>query len=292
MWRTGSTYVWHKYRQTGLCHCYLEPLHEEMLVLDPARNRARFLAGEPSLLRHPDLSEPCFAEYPVRPGGGVPGYLKRFAYERYVLEGDDQDVELESYIAGLRAWAEDRGRIGVFQPNHALLRSEWICRRFGSFHIFLVRHPWDVWRSMTSYPNLYFPGAILNTISHNRESPYFTAFLASRSAQRDLTCSSLTSGKRCSSWRGGRCGWIRWTRSGTSRKKPRPAKGRGLGCQRAETASTTLKSSTSWRVRTLSSRRKKSFKSACGWTFFHRSPIGMPRTAEFQSGYTSTVPAL
>lgn len=178
IWRTGSTYIWHKYRQTGLCHCYLEPFHELMLDLDPVQHRAAFLAGEPRLLRHPELSEPCFAEYPVRPQGGVPGYLKRFGYERYVLEEGDEDPELQSYIAGLVAWCNERGRTCVFQPNRALLRSDWLCRRFGFFHIFLVRHPWDVWHSMMSYPVLYFPAAILNTVNQNRNSPYFSPLLA------------------------------------------------------------------------------------------------------------------
>ena len=178
LWRTGSTYVWHKYRQTGRCHCYLEPLHEAMLDLDPLGHRAAFLAGEPRLLRHPDLLEPCFAEYPVGPRGGVPGYQKRFGYERYVLEGGDDDSELEEYISGLMAGAKERDRICVFQPNRALLRSDWLCRRLGLFHIFLVRRPWDVWHSMLSYPVLYFPAAILNTVSQNRESPYFSPLVA------------------------------------------------------------------------------------------------------------------
>jgi hypothetical protein len=184
IWRSGSTYVWNKFRQTGQYHCYLEPFHEEMATLSAARDQEILASGLPALLRHPRVDQPYFAEYPVRPGGGVPGYLKRFGYERCMLSGNDRDDELEAYIASLAAYARERGKMAMFQPNRALLRSDWLCGRLGFTHVFLLRHPWKVWRSMMSYENLYFPGAILNTIGQNRELSCFAPIVSRYSIPR------------------------------------------------------------------------------------------------------------
>jgi hypothetical protein len=174
IWRSASTYIWHKFRQMEGYRCYLEPLHEELLHLNPARQEERFRAGPTALLRHPPLSKQGFDEYPVLPGGGVPGYLKRFGYERCVLEEGDEDPELVAYLSGLVAHASRHGQRPMFQPNRALLRSDWLCRRLGLLHVFIVRQPWNVWRSMLSYSHLYFPAAVLNTVCHNRETAYFS----------------------------------------------------------------------------------------------------------------------
>ena len=44
-----------------------------------------------------------------------------------------------------------------FQPNRMFLRSAWFTSRFPSLHIYVSRHWWDIWRSMRSFPNNYFP---------------------------------------------------------------------------------------------------------------------------------------
>ncbi|HZU25821.1 MAG TPA: hypothetical protein VFA04_09875 [Bryobacteraceae bacterium] len=178
MWRTGSTWLWQCFRREPAFHCYYEPLHHDLLSHTHELDRAALLRGMTRHMRHPDLSRPYFEEYPVVQNGGVPYYLKRFAHERYCLSEHDEDPELEQYFYNLCCFAYDQGRVPVFQPNRMLLRSRWFCAHFHALHVFVMRNYADVWRSMRSFENQFFPSIILCTIAQNQRHPLFRRLTA------------------------------------------------------------------------------------------------------------------
>src|SRR5689334_15510805 len=109
MWRTGSTYVWKKFRDQAQYRAYYEPLNELL-----ARSRKTFVAAASSQaaekLRHPALKDFYFAEFPFTPGGGVEFFEKALSYERYALEPQAEDEPLHRYINNLLAHAELHGQ--------------------------------------------------------------------------------------------------------------------------------------------------------------------------------------
>lgn len=175
-WRTGSTWLWERFRRNPAYHCFYEPCHEGLLNHSPGRDEDWLEQRFPAVMRHPELDAPYYAEYPFLPGGGVPFFQKRFAYERYYLSADDEDFELQHYFHNLCRHARARSRIPLFQPNRLLLRSRWFCARFGALHVFLVRNYADVWISMRRYENQYFPAMVVRLIAQNQSHEYFRPF--------------------------------------------------------------------------------------------------------------------
>lgn len=167
MWRTGSTYVWKKFRDQPAYRAYYEPLHQ---VLSKTRAEANATC-EPetrAALRHPPVESPYFAEYPFT-DGGVEYFHKAFSYERYVLGVDEADDTLRRYLANLIAHAERQGQRPVFQFNRALLRSGWLARTFGGTQILVLRRPLHVWKSYARFAGQPFEsttGLILGQNQH------------------------------------------------------------------------------------------------------------------------------
>jgi hypothetical protein len=175
MWRTGSTYLWTKFREQVAYRAYYEPLNEALLY---AGNVARTLPDPDQTrrrLRHPPLGRPYFDEYPLRAGGGLSGFDDRLPYSRYCLSAGDLDVPLSGYIGGLIAHARANEQIPVFQFNRSLLRSHWLRERFSGVHILVIRDPYDVWRSMRTQ-SLYFLAATCLILSENSAHPWIRPF--------------------------------------------------------------------------------------------------------------------
>jgi hypothetical protein len=117
MWRTGSTYVWKKFRDQPQYRAYYEPLHESLGTarpvgrLLPAALAATRTRGRNRGLRHPDLDRPYLDEYPLRWwAGGVRHFKTKFAQERYWLDPDDVDADLLRYISSLVSFAARKAK--------------------------------------------------------------------------------------------------------------------------------------------------------------------------------------
>jgi hypothetical protein len=170
-WRTGSTYVWKKYRDDSRFRAYCEPLHEIFIDTREEDARCTFPLSSTQVLRHPDVSEFYFDEYPFRPEGGVVGFRKYFPYERYCLTPDECDEPLRAYVANLINLSKIREKTPVLQFNRALLRAGWLRRQFGGSTILLLRRPLDVWRSCRSFPNRYFLATFSCILGQNQRCP-------------------------------------------------------------------------------------------------------------------------
>lgn len=147
MWRSGSTYVWSKFREQDATLCYFEPLIESLARLTPRRIR-RDTPDSVAANRHPKLAEPYFAEFePLIRLRGVRDYRRDFATRRFVLGEGDRHPALKRYIAGLVGHAESRGRVAVLGFNRTVLREPWLAANFEAYHLHIDRDPVDVWAS-------------------------------------------------------------------------------------------------------------------------------------------------
>jgi hypothetical protein len=174
-WRTGSTYVWAKFRALAETYCYFEPLNEHL----PTATQSfidRFVPW--SYARHPLLDAPYLEEF--RPllarAGGVPGFPTALTYGRYCVDRTGQLPELLAYFSKLDAFARCLGKVPVFGCVRTDLRLDWFKHHFAGIHIFILRDPR---RQFTSYlrqaveGNRYFLERGWVILGANRDNPVF-----------------------------------------------------------------------------------------------------------------------
>lgn len=156
-WRTGSTYVWGKFRGHPDYFAYYEPFHEvlETLSLDDIARTTT--TAWPS--HHPDIGAPYYAEYrPLVETIGVKGFEFPFSYINFFLHADPLPAQ-KRYLDGLLAHAAGRGR-PVFGFCRSWGRVGWFKRHFAGTHIALTRDPLALWRSahrrLAIYGDTYF----------------------------------------------------------------------------------------------------------------------------------------
>ena len=146
--RTGSTYLWNKFRQDeGNC-CYYEPFHQDLLKIEKARpylwshNQSTTRA-----MRHPDLDKNYLAEYEpllIPEQAGVPFFKKSFSFDDFCNNGPN--TEQKQYIDFLIAQAGSRRP--VFKFTRSSLRIQWFTGNYpDALHIYLVRNPRDQFQS-------------------------------------------------------------------------------------------------------------------------------------------------
>ncbi len=149
-WRCSSTYVWSRFRALPGVRAYYEPWHEQLAGL----TAETLLRATPdnSGLRHPGGSRPYLAEFAplLDPAGGIAGYDSRFALDRYFLDAEQDDPQQQAYVDGLIASARAAGETPVLACCRTLGRIDWLKRRFGGFHIVLIRDPVQQWMSFYS----------------------------------------------------------------------------------------------------------------------------------------------
>ncbi len=156
--RSGSTWFWNRFRRAAGTCAYYEPFNEALASLDAERLAANAADRWPA--GHPRLDAPYFAEYAslLRPGGGVAGFLPRFAYQSYFADGADE--EQRRYLAGLIDGARQSGAVPVLGFCRSLVRLPWLRRHCPGLHIATWRNPWDQWASChhqtLQYKNPYF----------------------------------------------------------------------------------------------------------------------------------------
>ncbi|MGA7415096.1 MAG: hypothetical protein WBW33_31790, partial [Bryobacteraceae bacterium] len=151
MWRTGSTYIWNKFREQPGYRAYLEPFHESLLR-DKEEDLRRQLPPETAQTsRHPVLSDYYFSEYEIEPVGGIRHFEKRFSYQSYCLGPRSSDPPQLRYIRNLIEAAWRGQQRPVFKFTRGLMRAGWLQANFPSYTILLLRRPLDIWKSFVSF---------------------------------------------------------------------------------------------------------------------------------------------
>jgi len=177
MWRSGTTYIWNKFRDQPDFHAFFEPLNErlwqstrsELNGESPAQVAGR--ASTHAQMRHPGQGNSFFTEYTFKAEGGIEHFEKYFSFERYCLDENSTDPLLEQYLRTLICQATQTGRRAVLKFNRGLLRTGWLTLRFAPLNILILRHPDDIWSSFLSMGD-YFVTAICLIVGQNAGHPY------------------------------------------------------------------------------------------------------------------------
>lgn len=147
-WRSGSTYLWNKFRELSETCAYYEPFHESTASYTKA-----FVAGNrPNAWhsRHPKLASPYATEYlPLVRSVGVPEYRDAFALSRYFSKPDELP-EL-AYLQKLQTHAWQNEQVPVFGFCRSLGRAASIKSHLSGVHLLLMRDPLQQWLSCRSY---------------------------------------------------------------------------------------------------------------------------------------------
>jgi hypothetical protein len=167
MFRTGSTYLFHKLRSlSSQLICYQESLHEmtvlanndPLLLLQDAGRQKAFR------LRHPVLRRPYFQEL----HDAWPLWQNTLAIESVYHRFFDQsfDDHLGAFFHSLFTSARRRP---VFCETRTHFRIKPLRDLFGGTHVYLWRNPWDQWWSYQVEP--YF-NAILYLLAYVPSAPH------------------------------------------------------------------------------------------------------------------------
>ena len=180
LFRTGSTYLWNKFRQKKEYYCYYEPFNQFLSGISLERPFAWSHENEATgRVGHPDMTQNQLFEYKklLEPGHtGVPLFKKSFGFDDYCR--NEPHPDMKKYIDFLIRGAEEEGKIPVLQFNRSALRTRWFKKYYpGSVNIYLVRNPRDQWQSYVSLAeeqNLdIFLIMDLMTAGKNRHTSYF-----------------------------------------------------------------------------------------------------------------------
>ena len=169
-WRSGSTYIWSKLRQSQSHCCYYEPLHEKIALLTADAAEAPPDRDASKASRHPIPEKNYFAEYADLLRCGSLRYSQDLAYGRYLLERGETDEQLRLYLEGLISGAGAAARRPVLCFCRSQMRSVWIKETFGGIHVAQIRNPSDQWTSFHIEP-YFINKLIIIALSLRRSHP-------------------------------------------------------------------------------------------------------------------------
>ncbi len=151
LFRTGSTYLWNKFRQDGRYYCYYEPFNQ--IIGELNTNNPAPLSGDENittLMRHPILNRDYLFEYqPLCTEGpiGIPYFKKSFSFDNFC--NNETNPEQKKYVDFLIE--NTGGKIPLLQFNRSALRIGWFKKYYASsLHMYLVRNPFDQFCSYLS----------------------------------------------------------------------------------------------------------------------------------------------
>lgn len=180
LFRSGSTYIFHKVRQARDWTAYYEPFHEDLALfstdrIDEFRGRhsgKSFRHSWPDKTREQTVDW-LFAEYEglIDPGQrGVRGYDRRMSY---MLDFEGYDTAVTAYVEGLIGAARTENLF--LQFNRTALRQDRMRRLFPqATHVYLSRNLRDVWGSYLSFQNNGVHGFLRNNLAYlyfNAQTP-------------------------------------------------------------------------------------------------------------------------
>lgn len=146
LFRTGSTYVWSKFREQDKYYCYYEPLHQNLAQISD-ENLDSILSNDFEIVNHPRLKTSYWVEYrPLleKDITGLPHFRKNFSFDEFCATENNQS--LKRYIDFLIKGAGEK--CPVLQFNRSSLRIQWFKAGYpGATNIYLVRRQRDQWQS-------------------------------------------------------------------------------------------------------------------------------------------------
>jgi hypothetical protein len=173
-WRTGSTYVWTKFRQNGDCMAFYEPFNEFLIEMTKA---SVYLARHDlQAIHHSEIGRPYFHEYlPLLGEHGMPLFDLDFSYRNYFRVDEDLPQQ-RAYLESILKVAERSRKIPVLGFVRSLGRVPWFRRQFAdSINLVVLRSPLAQWLSgrelaQSNEQEFYDPMQLL-ILSQARGSP-------------------------------------------------------------------------------------------------------------------------
>ena len=149
LFRTSSTYFFHKFRSIGAeFTCYKEPLHENLILINKVKDSDGLIIspqGTAEHLRHPKMEKAYFHEYWVARHQLKGLFKKNFSYGRYFLEDECHiDPNLFLYLTGLLSCSQGRPVLHFCRSSG---RVKAIKHSFEGLHYYLWRDPRIQWWS-------------------------------------------------------------------------------------------------------------------------------------------------
>lgn len=193
LWRSGSTYIWSRFRACNETYCFYEPLHQGLGKITHdriKRDTPEIIAGN----AHPSMAQPYFSEYaPLIKRRGVTNYRSRLTAHNYILNPEDQDSALNEYLNTLIRYAVTKNKTAILGFNRTALRLGWLKNNIPSYNIHIDRDPRHVWASYQNHKekgNYTFFEGWLSVLEKNADHPLFRPLaetLPLRSAWQQIT---------------------------------------------------------------------------------------------------------
>lgn len=156
LWRTGSTYLFGKFRETGRFYCLYEPLHEFMGRLDEEHLREYSGQQITSRQNHRSMVGGYFDEYrPLqRPRvPGIRGYRESMAITSFFAP---ESVRFQRYVRRLVEDCQAQGLRPMLQFCRSSGRLEFFSEHLRGTNIYLQRNPRDQWQSYLAAETPYY----------------------------------------------------------------------------------------------------------------------------------------
>jgi hypothetical protein len=144
-WRTGSTYVWNKFRRLPSCMAFYEPFNDLLASMNAVG--VLMTSRHDAALRHSGLDLPYFHEYlPLLGAKGHPLFRDEFVCRDFFVAGEELP-EQRAYLESLLGLAEKAKKTPVLGFVRSLGRVAWFKREFKGANIVLIRSPFSQWVS-------------------------------------------------------------------------------------------------------------------------------------------------
>lgn len=149
MFRTGSTYMFNKFRSSEKFTTYYEPLHHDLIKLKKdSLDIWKYNKKATKVMNHPELEKPHFYEFQAAFNCGdeqLPFYDVDFAYKEFFSV--EKEKKLKNYIDNIINVTDEK-KIPLFQFNRTSLRINWFRNNYpSSLNLFLLRNPRDQFES-------------------------------------------------------------------------------------------------------------------------------------------------
>ncbi|WP_336975216.1 hypothetical protein [Sphingobium aromaticiconvertens] len=166
--RTGSTWVWSKFRSNSECYCYYEVFNEILQTI----NFKNILQSASTWNSHHPAGAPYFSEFSplLDKVKGIKGFDERMSFADFFLDLNDDEDRVRrtgAYLSSLVSLAQQNGRIPVLSCTRSIGRVKMIKSHIGGTHILIKRRLLNQWFSYSNQAqnlNPYFFRTIIQTV--------------------------------------------------------------------------------------------------------------------------------
>jgi hypothetical protein len=167
--RSGSTWLWEKFRRDENFVAYCEPLHESLPGLTPEQIKSPHVIPFEDA-NHPPVDRSYYYEYLPLVENSDLNFDRVISYDRYELQAGDDDIALHQYLTGLIDLAQSENKRAALCFCRSAMRARWMKNTYGGVHIAQIRNPWDQWQSFKKH-SYFINRCLLTGLSLEKIAP-------------------------------------------------------------------------------------------------------------------------